>query len=290
MELSQVTPSGCNLRLRQPRNQLAVPEIPSVSDHSVVDPATMQMDLVTPAFQPYRGENGRAWMISEYGLAADTSSLISSASGTEREDTDEEICSFDLGPEPVDPEDQGRLSADEWLDDFQQGLVPGGSQPRNIDYDKYLAMPKKPSILDLMRQDIENNEEVPPTSPERALTPTIGLTMITQQTHLRLSSAWMMPLCIPPRIQIHLHSVRDQVWFCYHCDHARHRFHRCRKQYNTWLNTTCPLQRQLPHQSRLRAHPLWILQRILTLLLRLSAQEEAGVGASGAHLKAQLLG
>ena len=140
----------------------------------MVDPATMQMDLVTPAFQPYRGETGRAWMISEYGLAADTSSLISSTSGTEREDTDEEICSFDLGPEPVDPEDQGRLSADEWLDDFQQGLVPGGSQPRNIDYDKYLAMPKKPSILDLMRQDIENNEEVPPTSPERALTPTIG--------------------------------------------------------------------------------------------------------------------
>ena len=76
--------------------------------------------------------------------------------------------------EPFDPEDQGRLSADEWLDDLQQGLVPGGSQSRNIDYDKYLAMPKKPSLLDLMRQDIENNDEVSPTSPERALTPTIG--------------------------------------------------------------------------------------------------------------------
>ena len=164
----------CNLRrfAVQPRNQLAVTERPSASDlsedHSVVDPATMQMDLVTPAFQPYRGETGRAWMISEYGLAADTSSLISSTSGTEREDTDEEICSFDLGPEPFDPKDQGRLSADECLDDFQQGLVPGGSQPRNIDYDKYLAMPKKPSLLDLMRQDIENNDEVPPTSPELA--------------------------------------------------------------------------------------------------------------------------
>ena len=35
-------------------------------------------------------------------------------------------------------------------------------------------MPKKTSILDMMRQDIENNDEVPPTSPERALTPTIG--------------------------------------------------------------------------------------------------------------------
>ena len=179
MELSQVMPSGCNLHCFavQPRNQLAVPERPSASafseDHSVVDPATMQMDLVTPAFQPYRGETGRAWMASEYGITADTS-LISSASGTEREDTDEEICSFDLGPEPFDPEDQGRLSADEWLDDFQQGLVPGGSQPRNIDYDKYLTMPKKTSILDMMRQDIENNDKVAPTSPERALTPTIG--------------------------------------------------------------------------------------------------------------------
>ena len=105
---------------------------------------------------------------------SDTSSLISSASGTEREDTDEEICSFDLGPELFDPEGQGHLTADEWLDDFQQGLVPGGSQPRNIDYNKYLAMPKKTSLLDMMRQDIEDNDEVPPTSPERALTPTIG--------------------------------------------------------------------------------------------------------------------
>ena len=88
MELSQVMPSDCNLRrfAVQPGNQLAVPERPSASafseDHSVVDPATMQMDLVTPAFQPYRGETSRAWMISEYGLAADTSSMISSTSGT----------------------------------------------------------------------------------------------------------------------------------------------------------------------------------------------------------------
>ena len=108
--LSQVMPSGCNLRrvAVQPRIQLAVPERPSASafseDQSVVDPATMQMDLATPAFQHYRGETGRAWMVSEYGITADTSSLISSASGTEREDTDEEICSFDLGPEPFDPE------------------------------------------------------------------------------------------------------------------------------------------------------------------------------------------
>ena len=182
MDLSQVMPSGCNLRrvAIQPTNQLAVPERPSASDfseeQSVVDPANMQMDLVTPAFQPYRGATGRAWMAQEYGMAADISSLkvLSSASGTEREDTNEEVCSFDLGPEPCDPEGQGRLPSDECLDDYQQGLVPGGSEPRNIDYNKYLAMPRKPSILDMMRQEVEDSDELPPTSPERALTPTIG--------------------------------------------------------------------------------------------------------------------
>ena len=135
------------------------------------------MALVTPAFQPYRGETGKAWMASEYGITADTSSLISSTSGTERDNTDEEILSFDLGPEPFDPTAQGRLSSDEWLDDFQQGLVPGGSEPRTMDYNKYLAMPMKPSLLDMMRKDIEDTDEkweAPPTSPERALTPTIG--------------------------------------------------------------------------------------------------------------------
>ena len=154
MDLSQVMPSGCNLRrvAIQPKNQLAVPERPSAWDvseeQSVVDSAAMQMDLATAVFQPYRGATGRAWMTQEYGIAADTSSLISSASGTEREDTDEEVCSFDLGPEPYDPEGQRRLPSDDWLDDYQQGLVPGGSEPRNIDYNKYLAMSRKPSILD----------------------------------------------------------------------------------------------------------------------------------------------
>ena len=129
MALSQVLPSGCNLRrvTIQPRHQLAVPERPSVSafneEKNVVDPSTMQMALVTPAFQPYRGKTGKAWMASEYGITADTSSLISSTSGMERDDTDEEILSFDLGPEPFDPTGKGRLSSDEWLDDFQQGLV-----------------------------------------------------------------------------------------------------------------------------------------------------------------------
>ena len=72
----------------------------------------MQMALATPAFQPYRGETGKAWMASEYGIAADTSSLISSTSGTECDDTDEEVLSFDLGPEPFEPTGQGRLSYD----------------------------------------------------------------------------------------------------------------------------------------------------------------------------------
>ena len=179
MALSQVLPSGCNLRrvAIQPKQQLAVSERPSTStfieEETVVDPSTMQMALVTPAFQPYRGESSKAWMASEYGITADNSSLISSTSGMERDDTDEEILSFDLEPEPFDPTGQGRLSSDEWLDDFQQRLVPGGSTPRTMDY-KYLAMPMKPSLLDMMRKDIDEKWEAPPTSPERALTPTIG--------------------------------------------------------------------------------------------------------------------
>ena len=35
-------------------------------------------------------------------------------------------------------------------------------------------MPNKPAILDMMRNDMEEDETAPPQSPERALTPTIG--------------------------------------------------------------------------------------------------------------------
>ena len=166
MNLSQVMPSSCNLRrvAQPPRNQLDVPDRPSVSDfqeeQSVVDPADMQMALVTPAFQPYRGATGRSWIAAEYGIAVDTSSLISSASSTERDDTDDKICSFDLGPEPFDTTGQDRLPSDEWLDDHQQGLVPGGSEPRHADYTIILAMPNKPSLLDLMRHDMDDSDEV----------------------------------------------------------------------------------------------------------------------------------
>ena len=138
----------------------------------MVDPADMHMALVTPSFQPYRGATGRAWMAAEYGIAVDTSSLLSS--GTERDDTDDEICSFDLGPEPFDPTGQNRLPSDEWLDDHQQGLEPGGSEPKHVDFSRFKVMPQKPSLLDMMRDDMDNSAAVPPHSPERALTPTIG--------------------------------------------------------------------------------------------------------------------
>ena len=111
-------------------------------------------------------------MAQEYGLTVDTSSLLSS--GTERDDTDDEVCSFDLGPEPMDPADQIRLPSDEWLDDHQQGLHPGSSEPIPDYHHQFKVMPNKPSILDMMRNDMEEDETAPPQSPEHALTPTIG--------------------------------------------------------------------------------------------------------------------
>ena len=102
----------------------------------------------------------------------DTSSIMSSE--TERDDSDSEICSFDLGPEPYDPSGQERIPSDDWLDDHQQGLQPGSSEPRPDPYDRYQAMPIQPSILDMIRSDVEISEQnVPPPFPERALTPTI---------------------------------------------------------------------------------------------------------------------
>ena len=89
-------------------------------------------------------------------------------------DTDDEICSFDLGPEPFDPSGQECVPSDDWLDDLQQGLQPGSSEPRPDPYDRYQVMPIKTSILDMMRSDAEIGEQnVPPPSPERAHTPTI---------------------------------------------------------------------------------------------------------------------
>ena len=110
MHLSRVMPSGCNFRrvAVSPSKELALPDRPSASDfqeeEGEVDPADMQVALATPVFQPYRGATGRPWIAKEYGLEADTSSLLSSASGTEREETDDEMCSFDLGPSPLTPQ------------------------------------------------------------------------------------------------------------------------------------------------------------------------------------------
>ena len=137
-----------------------------------VTPEEMRAAVMTPVFQPYRGETGRAWVAKEYGVTLDTSSFMSSE--TERDDTDDEVCSFDLGPEPYDPNIKARLPSDEWLDDHQQGLQPGSSKPRYDPYDKYLAMPVKPSILDLMRTEMETSElSKPPPPPESAPPKTI---------------------------------------------------------------------------------------------------------------------
>ena len=177
MSLSQVMPSGCNLRRSAlpPRNQLAVADRPSASDYLEVedniDPEEMRVAVTTPVFQPYRGDTGRAWMAKEYGVTMDTSSIMSSE--TERDDTDDEVLSFDLGPEPYDPSTQERLPSDEWLDDYQQGLHPGSSEPRPDPYDRYLAMPIQPSILDMIRSDIETNEPEPTPTHERAPSPTM---------------------------------------------------------------------------------------------------------------------
>ena len=126
MDLSQVMPSGCNLRrvAHPPANQLTLPDRPSASDYQeeeeTINPADMHMAITAPVFQPYRGATGRAWMAQEYGLTVESFSLLSS--GTERDDTDDETFSFDLGPEAFDPSGQIRLPSDEWLDDHQQGL------------------------------------------------------------------------------------------------------------------------------------------------------------------------
>ena len=175
MSLSQVMPSGCHLRrvAQPPANVLAVVDRPSASDYPEVEmsvtPEEMRAAVTTPVFQPYRGETGRAWVAKEYGVTMDTSSFMSSK--TERDDTDDEVCSFDLGPEPYDQNLRARLPSDEWLDDHQQGLQPGSSEPRYDTHDRYLAMPIKPSILDLMRSGMETSELSKPPPPSECAPP-----------------------------------------------------------------------------------------------------------------------
>ena len=173
MDLSQVMPSGCQFRrvAQPPSNVPALSDRPSASDYSeevlTITPDEMRAAVTTPVFQPYRGETGRTWMKEEYGVIMDTSSIMSAE--TERDDTDDDSCSFDLGPEPFDPSTISRLPSDEWLDDHQQGLHPGSSEPRFDPDDRFLTMPVKPSLLDLMRSDLETNElQKPPSMPVRA--------------------------------------------------------------------------------------------------------------------------
>ena len=109
MSLSQVQPSGANLRrvAIEPKATRAPTERPSAStfheEDNIADASALKNDLVTPMFQPLRGDSGRTWIAIEYGLATENASMVSSESAAERDDTDEEIMSFDLGPEPFDP-------------------------------------------------------------------------------------------------------------------------------------------------------------------------------------------
>ena len=110
MALSQVLPSGAILRCVaiEPRPTRSPTERPSASTHrdedeNVAEASALQIDLATPLFQPLRGETGRTWFANEYGITPDKFLLTSSESATERDDSDEEILSFDLGPEPYDP-------------------------------------------------------------------------------------------------------------------------------------------------------------------------------------------
>ena len=72
------------------------------------------------------------------------------------------ITNKDFTNEPFDPTGQNRLPSDEFLDDHQQKLQPGGSEPRRVDYTRFLVMPHQPSIFDMMRQDMDDSEEAPP--------------------------------------------------------------------------------------------------------------------------------
>ena len=185
MSLSQVRPSGANLRrvTIKPKATPAPIERPSASTYreedNIAEASALEIDLVTPVFQPLRGETGRTWFAIEYGITTENSSLMSSESATERDDSDEEIMSFYLGPEPFDPIVQERLPSDEYLDDLQQGLIiPGGSEPRVTEYDPVTQeMPVRPSLIDTMHQDMETKVDTwedTSMSPECAPAPTIG--------------------------------------------------------------------------------------------------------------------
>ena len=84
MSLSQVRPSGANLRhvAIEPKPTREPPERPSASTYreedNIAEATALKIYLVTPVFQPLRGETGRTWFTIEYGITTDNSSLMSS--------------------------------------------------------------------------------------------------------------------------------------------------------------------------------------------------------------------
>ena len=206
----------------------------------------LSTDLVTPVFQPLRGGTGRRWEAIEYGIATDNSSLISADSAAEREDTDQEIMSFNLGPEPFDQLVQDRLPSDEYLDDLQQGLIPGGSEPRTMmEYEP--TTDARQSLSKTIRQDMEaaiDAQEDTPMSPERAPEPSIGFSYYYQTDS-------------PPTIQriaAHikklLNYARTLFRPCVPRDRVPDRSHRFQQQWRRWPSGTCLRQMTSPHRYR----------------------------------------
>ena len=242
MSLSQVLPSGANLRrvAIDPRPTRSTTQRPCTStyrdDENVAEASALKMDLVAPLFQPLRGETGRTWFTSEYGIAPDTSSLMSSESATEREDSDEEILSFDLGPEPFDPYVQERLPSDEWLDDLQQGLIPPGAEPKIMEYDPEThEMPDMPSLIDTMRQDVAKGWNLDSRTYGSRTCDDPNDRVFVQRMNRRMNRLLYRELekrpHIPAHTQIHLSYARALVQPCSLHDRAPRRSHRFRLQW-----------------------------------------------------------
>ena len=142
-------PSGCHLRriALPPADQPALSDRPSASDYPeeqlTITPDEMRVE-------PHQCSNptgvpavGPGW---PRNMTMDTSSLMSS----ERDETDDEIVSFDLGP----------LTSQMTQTDYHQtngsmitqGLHPGSSEPHYAPFESYKAMPNQKSIMDMMLQ------------------------------------------------------------------------------------------------------------------------------------------
>ena len=285
--LTPKMPSGCNLRrVALPQDNIpALSDRPSASDYQEGQVALPQSQddmreaVWIPVSQPYSGASGKAWMAKEYGVTMDTSSLMSSE--TERDESDDEIISFDLGPEAYEPGHMTRMPSDEFLDDIQQGLHPDSSEPRHDPYDKFLVMPNQPSIMDMKRTDVDSELNKPPSPWPRAPSQTIrwdfdfGRVLedpaqtSTPRSHVRKA-----------------HALDRQLTFH---DLAPPRRPRHRIQPSVWLFNTCLSQKRL---LRLFCHRACRTSRqkqrrtlSLTPRLRWLSLAGVGVGDRGAHLR-----